>query len=165
MEATQERNQCKWISREKTAFVGPHAEKDIKFMSYNILADIFTKEEGFEYCSKTQLAMNSRHPKIVQQIIRTQPDVVCLQEVGEIHFENALVPDLRDAGYKGIRMQYKLKGSTDGLAIFYRADSMRLRQSKSCPSQENIHKQLEVSVKTMHQAKPQRMLVQYLFHS
>ena len=76
-----------------------------------------TRSEFFPSVSpKAALKWKNRGPKIVEEIVRYSPDVICLQEVDA--FGDFLEPELAGHGYTGV-WQKKSGKKQDGVATFW----------------------------------------------
>ena len=74
--------------------------KLISIMTFNVLAQCYTRSEFFPSVSpKAALKWKNRGPKIVEEIIRYSPDVVCLQEVDA--YTEFFEPELSAHNYSG----------------------------------------------------------------
>ncbi|KAL4425811.1 hypothetical protein ABPG75_009827 [Micractinium tetrahymenae] len=103
-----------------------------RVLSYNILADHLAHEHAAELYSSAphfSLRWSYRSGLILREILHHRPDVVCLQEVD--HFRQ-MQEELQPHGYEG--MYTKRTGDRrDGLAIFWRTDSVRpVKQRTIC---------------------------------
>ncbi|KAK4559716.1 hypothetical protein RGQ29_008777 [Quercus rubra] len=74
-------------------------------LSYNILADSLSTK-AFSYCPKWALAWEYRQENLLEEIIKYDADILCLQEVQCDHFENFFEPELKKLGYS---VMYKKK--------------------------------------------------------
>jgi CCR4-NOT transcription complex subunit 6 len=68
-------------------------------MSYNIMAYNFTKYNWFPYCSPEFLPPKYRSPRIVEEIQKTNADVLGLQECDHDLFVDYYKPNLESMGY------------------------------------------------------------------
>ena len=68
-------------------------------MSYNVLAYYFTKYEYFPYCPEQYLHVKYRSPRIINEIEKVNPDVLCLQECDFDLFSEYYLPNLEALGY------------------------------------------------------------------
>ncbi|XP_071375670.1 protein angel homolog 1 [Centroberyx affinis] len=102
---------------DKTAFF------DFTVMSYNILAqDLLEANQGlYTHCSQEVLEWSYRCPLILEEILKWAPDILCLQEVQENHYNEHLHPVLLEMGYTCV---YKRRTGTktDGCVTCYRGD-------------------------------------------
>ncbi|POO03985.1 Endonuclease/exonuclease/phosphatase [Trema orientale] len=105
-----------------------HSSTDLTFsvLSYNILADMYASMGRHSYCPTWALVWEYRRKKLLHEIIQYDADIICLQEVQDVHFENFFKPELTKCGYS---VMYKKKtqpiyskgqSTIDGCATFYR---------------------------------------------
>lgn len=96
---------------------------DFSIMSYNILAQDLLEANPhlYTHCAEDALRWENRLQSILKELQIWQPDIVCLQEVQEDHFQEQMHPVLIDMGYSCI---YKRRtgSKTDGCAVFYRGE-------------------------------------------
>ncbi|XP_056152210.1 protein angel homolog 1 [Lampris incognitus] len=103
----------------------PHNEAfcDFTVMSYNILAQdlLEAHQELYSYCSQEVLEWSYRCHLLIEEILKWRPDILCLQEVQENHYEEHLHPVLYHMGYTCV---YKRRTGTktDGCATCYRGN-------------------------------------------
>ncbi|XP_031435700.1 protein angel homolog 1 isoform X4 [Clupea harengus] len=99
---------------------GPESVFEFTVMSYNILAQYLLEghPELYIHCSDKVLVWSTRLKGIIQEIKTWRPDILCLQEAQEIHFQKQLQPVLSDLGYTCV---YKRRtgSKTDGCAVCY----------------------------------------------
>jgi mRNA deadenylase 3'-5' endonuclease subunit Ccr4 len=57
-------------------------ENPLTVVSWNILADQYTDDQFASNCSPEHLAWENRLPRIIDELISYDADVICLQEVG-----------------------------------------------------------------------------------
>ncbi|KAM4075117.1 hypothetical protein ACJW30_10G145400 [Castanea mollissima] len=83
------------------------SSNDVVFsvLSYNILADSLSIN-AVGYCPKWALAWEYRQENLLEEIIKYDADILCLQEVQCDHFENFFEPELKKLGYS---VMYKKK--------------------------------------------------------
>lgn len=74
-------------------------KNSILVMSYNVLAYYFTKYEYFPYCPEQYLHVKYRSPRIINEIEKVDPDVLCLQECDFDLFSEYYLPNLEALGY------------------------------------------------------------------
>ncbi|CAG10641.1 unnamed protein product, partial [Tetraodon nigroviridis] len=90
-------------------------------MSYNILADDLVQAnlDLYAHCPWQALDWNYRCRRILLEIQKWAPDILCLQEVQENHFYQHVYPVLSQLGYS---CAYKRRtgNKTDGCATCYR---------------------------------------------
>lgn len=87
-------------------------------MSFNILAEEYTAD-NFSYCPPQYLAWGHRLKQILLEILRREPDVLCLQEVSSRAHAKQLAPFLAKRGYRAVYMKKHGKEEVEGLAIFH----------------------------------------------
>ncbi|XP_060790640.1 protein angel homolog 1 isoform X3 [Neoarius graeffei] len=96
---------------------------DFTVMSYNILAqDLLEANSGlYAHCSEDVLAWENRLQNILKQLQTWEPDIICLQEVQENHFQERMYPSLIEMGYDCV---YKCRTGTktDGCVVCYKAN-------------------------------------------
>jgi hypothetical protein len=96
----------------------PAAPPALKVMSFNILAEEYTAD-NFGYCPPQYLAWGHRLKQILLEILRREPDVLCLQEVSSRAHAKQLAPFLAKRGYRAVYMKKHGKEEVEGLAIFH----------------------------------------------
>ncbi|XP_061751023.1 protein angel homolog 1 [Nerophis ophidion] len=103
-----------------TSFTMP--TMDFTVMSYNILAQdlLMANIQLYKHCRLEVLDWNYRWSLLLEEISRWAPDILCLQEVQENHYDTLLYPALTQMGYNCI---YKRRtgNKTDGCATCYRS--------------------------------------------
>ncbi|WIA16733.1 hypothetical protein OEZ85_013387 [Tetradesmus obliquus] len=95
-------------------------------MSYNILADqyagtSYAQQVLFNYCPTKLLDNNYRRQLVLEEVLRYQPDICCLQEVDDKVFAEFLQPHLALAGWAG-HFTNKQGRVREGSALFWRTD-------------------------------------------
>lgn len=101
---------------------------DFTLMSYNVLNQDMLESNPHLYtdCDPLHLQWEQRRERILNEIVREQPDLLCLQEVHPDHYHSFYVPSLKQHGYEGV---YEQKNDTkDGCATFYKMSLFRLKQ-------------------------------------
>eukprot|EP00948_MAST-09A_sp_MAST-9A-sp1_P000355 g355.t1 len=84
---------------------------EIRFVSYNVLADIYTSQRMYPYCPFWALSWRYRKEIILHRLLSFDADILCLQEVQADHYRDWLEPELRRlGGYAGLYKQ-KSRGS------------------------------------------------------
>lgn len=97
------------------------ANDKITILSYNILANSHIKPQYYPEVSDNILKWNVRKQYLVPYILNFHADVLCLQE-----YEDGGLKDIFNShGYKSI-IYNEASSSHVGLAIFYRADTVKL---------------------------------------
>ncbi|XP_029901148.1 protein angel homolog 1 isoform X2 [Myripristis murdjan] len=106
-----------------TCFQDRSALFDFTVMSYNILAQdlLETHQELYSHCPLEVLQWTYRCHLLLEEILKWAPDILCLQEVQENHYQEHLQPALAQMGYTCV---YKRRTGTktDGCATCYRGD-------------------------------------------
>nr|XP_698034.2 protein angel homolog 1 isoform X1 [Danio rerio] len=96
---------------------------DFSVMSYNILAQDLLEANPhlYTHCAEDALRWENRLQAVLKELQIWQPDIVCLQEVQEDHFQEQMHPVLINMGYTCI---YKRRtgSKTDGCAVLYRGE-------------------------------------------
>ncbi len=65
-----------------------------------------------------------RYPRLRSQLCLLNPDLLCLQEVEALHFEENFRPDLEAMGYGSVYKQ-RTNEKQDGCAIFYKKEMVK----------------------------------------
>lgn len=105
-----------------------------KVFSFNILADMYATRRRYPYCPLWSLLWTYRRNNILRELLSSQADVLCLQEVQMEHFDSFLYPKLKEAGYEGIfKVKTRVSMSDnpkqmDGCAIFFKEDTFALME-------------------------------------
>ncbi|KAK9983345.1 hypothetical protein SO802_032870 [Lithocarpus litseifolius] len=97
------------------------SSNDVVFsvLTYNILADSLSMN-ALGYCPNWALAWEYRQENLLDEIIKYDADILCLQEVQCDHFENFFEPELKKLGYS---VMYKQRTGT-GLEFDKEASSV-----------------------------------------
>jgi CCR4-NOT transcription complex subunit 6 len=98
-------------------------------MCYNILSNKFATSQMYFYCPIWALEWNYRKVRILSEIKRLDPDILCLQELETCQFEECFRPELSHHGYEGTfyakstykTMNERERRAIDGCAIFYKS--------------------------------------------
>ena len=97
-------------------------------VSFNVLADVYVARcmDGvmFGHCAPKHLDPNYRERLLLDELLRYDADVLCLQEVEWWSFEHFLEPALRGFGFHG-RHDAKHGQSAEGCATFYRVAAFK----------------------------------------
>lgn len=98
---TQKRYEETQITYKNYESLAPNEQNKntILVMSYNVLAYYFTKYEYFPYCPEQYLHVKYRSPRIINEIEKVNPDVLCLQECDFDLFSEYYLPNLEALGY------------------------------------------------------------------
>ncbi|XP_049838648.1 protein angel homolog 2-like isoform X1 [Schistocerca gregaria] len=99
----------------------------LRLVSYNVLAQDLLESHRYLYaeCKEEDLVWEKRWKRILEEITSAEPDVICLQEVQEDHWDPFYVNELSKLGYKGL---YKKRtgARVDGVALWYRSSLFRV---------------------------------------
>ncbi|KAM8711749.1 hypothetical protein ACLKA7_012285 [Drosophila subpalustris] len=100
-----------------------------KLISYNILAQDLLMQHLYLYMNRSEEMLTWRHrlQKLQREIIKLDPDILCLQEMQYDHLA-VLVHRLTTCSGKRLEYVYKKKtgNRTDGCAIIYDANKFKL---------------------------------------
>ncbi|XP_042356989.1 protein angel homolog 1 [Plectropomus leopardus] len=98
------------------------ASMDFTVMSYNILAQdlLETNWELYTHCPPEVIDWSYRCSLLLEEIQKWEPDILCLQEVQENHYNEHLCPVLSQMGYTCVYKQ-RTGAKTDGCATCYRS--------------------------------------------
>ena len=109
---------------------GPNFAPEDKFsvLSYNILCEKSATQTQHGYTPSAALAWDHRKELILDEIRARDCDIVCLQEMDQVSFNEIFRPALASNGYKGVyspksrakTMAEKDSRMVDGCAIFYK---------------------------------------------
>jgi len=115
--------------RKQVAENGKRMEEDnIRILSWNILSQALgTQNDGFVCCPPEALEWKTRRWRLMEELVRYQPDILCLQEVD--HFP-LLERALSSLGYDGHFVSkpdspciyLPSNSGPDGCALFYKKD-------------------------------------------
>ena len=105
-----------------------HCERDIRVLSYNVLAQCKAKRSVYPYCHPSFLNRNHRLQATLEQIREVDAHVVCLQDAD--YYESWWHPQLQRLGYDGL---FNSSGSftKSGVALFYKREVFQLFQSEN----------------------------------
>ncbi|CAJ1398899.1 unnamed protein product [Effrenium voratum] len=110
----------RWISAQSPAPAG----RRLRVLHWNILADCLAKSSsllsltrGFR-CEEQVLRWEVRRQKVLEELLRYEPDVMGLCEVD--HFEDFFEPELKAKGYQGT-FKRKRSPAKDGVCAFWRS--------------------------------------------
>jgi len=118
--------------RELTEKGGKKEEDNIRILSWNILSQALgTQNDGFVRCPPEALEWKTRRWRLMEELVRHQPDMLCLQEVD--HFP-LLERALSSLGYEGHFVSkpdspciyLPSNSGPDGCALFYKKDQWEL---------------------------------------
>jgi mRNA deadenylase 3'-5' endonuclease subunit Ccr4 len=93
-------NRASWLPRQQ------EDDSTLRVMSYNLLADLYTSREinqktMYNHCEAEFIVRTRRMPLLVHEILMHQPDIICLQEVDSMIYDQLLLPVLKAHGYQG----------------------------------------------------------------
>ena len=91
---------------------------------------------SFIRCPVDALKWSYRGPLVLQEILRSDADIVCLEEVD--HFDDFLHPQLEENGFSGLYvekrdspcLEYTPNNGPDGCALFYRSSKLLLLKKR-----------------------------------
>eukprot|EP00494_Astrolonche_serrata_P030113 UN30380 len=118
----------------------PKTEKDQTFriVQFNMLAHGLTgihtlsnPLKGFIKCPKEALQWNYRGPKILEEILRTDPDIICLQECDKFDWLNERLSDKYE-GFHEDKVNSPCLNFTDtkdGNAMFWKKDVFQIQKT------------------------------------
>ena len=103
-------------------------------LSFNVLSETYLvrhQQELYSSYPPRVLQWQHRRDLIIKEILSTNPDIVCLQEVDNSYFYEFYSPALSGFGFAGHflpRTKYRI---ADGVAIFYRKVLFKLLDCRS----------------------------------
>ncbi|KAJ2850273.1 Glucose-repressible alcohol dehydrogenase transcriptional effector [Coemansia brasiliensis] len=117
----------KWISLDKD--VKTDSPEVLTVLSYNVLCPKYATPQMYSYCPSWALAWEYRRDIIISELSALQPDIVCLQEVEAIQFDEFFKDKLAELGYEGVfwtksrarTMSEDERKRVDGCATFYKS--------------------------------------------
>ncbi|KAK2586648.1 hypothetical protein KPH14_011693 [Odynerus spinipes] len=97
-----------------------------RLLSFNILAQNLLEAHPYLYLQHDRRALpwEVRRPLLIQEILRAQADVICLQEMQEEHLSEFLKP-FQELNYKYLYKK-RTNDKEDGLLLLYRSDQFNL---------------------------------------
>ncbi|XP_067942339.1 protein angel homolog 1-like [Watersipora subatra] len=106
-------------------------KKVFRVMSYNVLSDNLCQihSELYTSCQREALDFGYRKRKIIDEILKFRPSIVCLQEVDEEYFQSFYLHELSKNGYDGEFVR-RTDANVDGVAIFYKKIDFKLLEWK-----------------------------------
>lgn len=124
-----------------------------RVMSYNVLFDGYTtsvhaKRNLFPYASRSVVKESYRAQLVFQEISESKPDVVCLQEVGEIIFQTYFEPMMNSLGFHSF---YSGKTGTtrEGCASFIQTASFRVVNETTLDLAAAVQRTKDASVRAL----------------
>lgn len=128
-----------WL-RHKSCSDSHNAVESKRFtcFDYNILCDKYATPQMYGYCPRWALDWKVRREKILDEILHSSADIICLQEMEGGEFKAYFQPELHKRGYHGIfkpksrarNMSEHDRNSVDGCATFFRHDKFVLVKEK-----------------------------------
>ncbi|XP_060517437.1 2',5'-phosphodiesterase 12-like isoform X2 [Cylas formicarius] len=99
-------------------------KNELRIVTYNILADKYVDNIRYSYCSPQALGIHYRKQLILKEVKGYNADIICMQEVDELHFKSFFKEKMQELGYKAV---FHRKGNNlpEGLACFF--DSLRFK--------------------------------------
>ena len=128
-----------WRQARGETGAAPEGSGDgVTVLTWNILADKMATSKQYGYCPEWALAWDHRKGLILKEILKYDPDLVCLQEVEGQQFHYFFLPELRNMGYDGL---YRPKArartmpspesmTVDGCAIFFKSSKFSLIEER-----------------------------------
>ncbi|KAK7005817.1 Endonuclease/exonuclease/phosphatase [Favolaschia claudopus] len=106
----------------------------VKVISYNILCERAATTKMYGYTPTWALAWDYRKNKVMQEVVESKADIVCLQEVDIGQYEEFFSRHLTEMGYEGVygaKSRYKTmqdsdRRQVDGCATFFKKDRYQL---------------------------------------
>nr|CCG00968.1 nocturnin [Suberites domuncula] len=107
----------------------------LKVLQWNVLADALA-HNNFIKCPEDVLKWSYRGPLILEEIICSGADIICLEEVD--HFADYLEPNLSTQGFQGLFLpktdsaclKFQPNYGPDGCALFFRSSMFKLIEKK-----------------------------------
>ncbi|TNV78978.1 hypothetical protein FGO68_gene13172 [Halteria grandinella] len=95
----------------------PRGAFKVKVLSYNILADCYSRYFMFKYVRHGNLNFNYRSLRILQEIKDSNSDIICLQEVD--HMDDFYKPQLEKLGYD---LHHAYRREKDAVVVGFKRD-------------------------------------------
>ncbi|KAJ3271415.1 hypothetical protein HDU76_011039, partial [Blyttiomyces sp. JEL0837] len=105
----------------------PSPELEVSVMSFNVLADSLAQRNPhlYKFCrGHGTLAWESRGPRIIDEILKWNSDVVCLQEVDHWAFSEISLMLAQRGGYQGHYLRRIGPQLNDGCAMFWKTSAL-----------------------------------------
>ncbi|KAK4203038.1 Endonuclease/exonuclease/phosphatase [Triangularia verruculosa] len=110
----------------------------VSIMTWNILCERFATKIMYGYTPPAALEWQYRRDLILDDICNRNPDIICLQEISRIAYEDEFSVHLAKHGYKGVHWSRpKIKTlptvlipGVDGCATFWKTDKWILLQKE-----------------------------------
>ncbi|PWW75381.1 hypothetical protein C7212DRAFT_202327 [Tuber magnatum] len=128
-----------WIILDDSSRSGAKSEADkFQVLCYNILCDKYATQNMYGYSPSWALSWDYRKDLIRNQLIESNADVICLQEVDMENFNEYFMPELAREEYKGAfypksrakTMNETEKKSVDGCATFFKSTKFSLLEKQ-----------------------------------
>ena len=119
-----------WIVLDDTQKNNPNAGVDtFQVLSYNILCDRYATASQYGYAANWTLDWNYRSQQILKQLLDSQADIICLQEVDADSYDDFFLRNLTPESYKGVHqpksraktMSESERKKVDGCATFFKS--------------------------------------------
>lgn len=109
-------------------------------VTYNVLAQglIHKNPELYTQCPGEILDWNYRKHNLLRELVESDAEVICLQEVEEEHYSSWYKPQLAEKGYEGVYQKRTGKYS-DGCAMFYKSGVLEPIGLKAVTFQKYCH--------------------------
>ncbi len=119
-----------------------------RVVSYNLLAEIYATQQVYPQCDFWALNWKYRRTNLIRELLESQGDIFCLQEVQADSFRDFIQPMLAENGYKGnykskTRESMGMVGKVDGCAIFWRETKFQLLESYAIEFNDCVHRAAE----------------------
>ena len=112
-----------WESISEPSGEGP----EFSLLCYNLLSQdlLDLHQDLYTHCSQAYSAWEYRKYYLLEQLIESSADILCLQEVHHSAYESFFSPNLREKNFQGT---YKRRtgDNQDGVAIFFNTDKFEL---------------------------------------
>jgi endonuclease/exonuclease/phosphatase family metal-dependent hydrolase len=105
----------------------------LTLLSWNVLADAYARPEYFLRTAPALLAPGARTPALVERLVASAADIICLQEV-----EAPVFSAVREGLGEGYAAHFLCKGlgKPDGCATFVRAERLEVTSFRPLPYAE-----------------------------
>ena len=87
-----------------------------RIASYNVMADVFSPPSQFPHLAPERVGWMYRGARIAGEILKVNPTILCLQELGVDEEGAHIRPFLARSGYEGV---YKPNAWKEGCAVFW----------------------------------------------
>ena len=96
-------------------------------MTYNILSQNLLEDHSslYQHCQQSDLIWPKRGETLIKELLDSDTDIICLQEVHSQHLDEILMPALKQRGYN-IVFKQRTGGKLDGCAIVYKENKFTL---------------------------------------